>query len=186
MPDLKPLLDALDDRRSEFLAAFESITPDQLAVSPGGEAWSPLQIGEHVMRVEEGLAHVTSRQIEKGAARRDVGEPSERSVAGLIAVLRTPAKLNVPEGVPSVLPTGEIDLATLRQRWLEAGERWRAIVATFPPELAETALAYHDVAGAMTASQTLRMLEAHVEHHMHQLARTVQALNPDATRPPSL
>lgn len=176
MSDLKPLLDALDDRRTEFLAALESITPDQLNRSPGGKAWTPLQIGEHLMRVEQGLAHVARRQIEKGDARRDVGEPSERSVEGLIEALRTPAKFKVPAGVPSIVPTGGIDLETLRQAWLETGERWRTIVETLPPDLARTPLVHHAVAGAMTTAQTLRMLEAHIEHHTHQLARTAQAL----------
>lgn len=179
MPDPDSLLSALDSRRAEFLAALESIPPHHLAASPGGAKWSPLQIGEHLFKTESGLAYVMGRQIEKGDARRDVGEVSERSVEGLIRAMRTPAQFKVPAGVPSILPADDETptLAQLRDDWLQTGERWHALAETLPPDLAETGLVTHAVAGAMTFGQTLRFLESHIEHHLHQLGRTVRVLS---------
>ncbi len=175
---LAPLLAALDDRRAEFLAALASLTPDHLGRSPGSEAWSPLQIGDHLLKVESGLAYVMGRQIEKGDARRDVGQPSERSVEGLIRAMRTPAQFKVPDGVPSIVPSDDaLDLATLREDWLRTGERWHELAETFPPDLAAAGLVTHAVAGALTFEQTLRFLESHIEHHLHHLGRTVRVLN---------
>jgi hypothetical protein len=175
---LAPLLAALDNRRSEFLAGLASVPPEQRDRPPAAQAWSPLEIGEHLFRVEAGLARITTRQIDKGADRRRVGEPSEKSVEGLIQALRTPAKMKMPAEVEKgIAPTGEITYAELRERWHAAGEEWHAIAESLPPELEDEALVLHNVAGPLTTAQTLRFLEAHIEHHLHQLARTVRALN---------
>jgi hypothetical protein len=177
MPDLASLLAALDARRAEFLAGLDSVPPAQRDRAPSQSAWSPLQIGEHLLLSERGFAHVTARQIEKGDDRRRFGEPSERSVEGLLQAMRTPAKFKVPKGIEAVTPKGDVPYDTLRQDWQATAERWHEIIATFPPELEREALVMHPVAGPITTAQTLRFLEAHIEHHLHQLARTVRALN---------
>ncbi len=177
MPDLPTSLDALDARRAEFLAGLDSIPPEQLSQAPSSKAWSPLQIGEHLLATERGLAHVTGRQIEKGEDRRRFGDPSERSVEGLLQAMRTPAKFKVPAGTGLPDPTGETTLPELRQAWAETAERWRSVAGTLPPGLADEGLVMHPVAGPMTVAQTVRFLESHIEHHQHQLARTVRALS---------
>lgn len=176
MPDLLPLVTALDTRRSEFLAALDTIPPEHLSQAPASKAWSPLDIGEHLVIVERGLGRAAVRQIEKGEERKRFGEPSAKSVEGLVRAMQTPAKFKVPEGV-GVEPTGEMNLSDLRQAWLEAGDQWRKAADMLPPELEDEGLVMHAVAGPMTVAQTLRFLDAHIEHHLHQLVRTVRALN---------
>ncbi len=177
MSDLPRLLAALDNRRAEFLAGLDSVPAEQRGQAPTQAAWSPLQIGEHLLISERGLAHITARQIEKGDDRRRFGEPSERSVEGLIRAMRTPAQFKIPEGIDAITPTGSVPYDVLRRDWQATAERWHAIVATFPPELEREALVTHPVSGPITTAQTLRFLEAHIEHHLHQLGRTVRALN---------
>ena len=178
MSDYATLLAALDARRTEFLDALDSVPERLQTTSPGGSKWSPVQIADHLVRVERGLAYAMGRQIEKGDARRDVGEPSERSVEGLIRAMRTPAQFKIPDGVPSIVPATEEapSLDALRAEWHEAGTRWHALADEVPADLAETGLVHHAVAGALTFGQTLRFLESHIEHHLHQLGRTVRAL----------
>lgn len=173
---LDSLLTALDNRRAEFLEGLGSVPSAQRDRAPSTHAWTPLQIGEHLYLVEHGLARIMARQIEKGEDRRRVGEPSEKSVEGLIRALRTPAKMKVPENV-GVDPTGEMPMEALQTQWHATGARWHEIVDTLPPELADEALVIHAVGGPLTVAQTLRFLEAHIEHHLFQLARTVRALN---------
>jgi hypothetical protein len=177
MPELPRLLAALDNRRAEFLAGLESVPPEQRDRAPSQSAWSPLQIGEHLLISERGFARITARQLEKGDDRRRFGEPSERSVEGLLQAMRTPARFKIPEGVEAITPTGDVPYEVLRRDWLATGERWHEIVAAFPPELETEALVMHPVGGPLTTAQTLRFLEAHIEHHLHQLGRTVRALN---------
>ncbi|MEM1041314.1 MAG: DinB family protein [Bacteroidota bacterium] len=176
MPDLAAFLDPLDARRAEFLAGLDSIPPEQLGQAPTSKAWSPLGIGEHLLIVERGLGHVAGRQIEKGEGRKRFGEPSAKSVDGLVRAMRTPSKFKVPDGV-GIEPTGEVSLGELRQAWGEAGAQWHRVAETLPPDLADEGLVMHAVAGPMTIAQTLRFLEAHIEHHQHQLVRTVRALS---------
>lgn len=170
------LLTALDNRRAEFIEGLDSVPPAQRDRAPSTHAWSPLQIGEHLYLVEHGLARIMARQIEKGEDRRQIGEPSEKSVEGLIRALRTPAKMKVPENV-GVDPTGDLPMDDLEAQWRDVGAQWHEIADTLPPALTDEGLVMHAVGGPLTFSQTLRFLEAHIEHHLFQLARTVRALN---------
>lgn len=172
----RPHLAALDDRRSEFLDGLDSVPTAQRDRSPTPHTWSPLQIGEHLYLVDHGFARFMARQIKKGDARRRFGEPSAKSVEGLIQAMRTPAQLKVPENT-GVNPSGGMSTDELRTQWLAVGKRWHEIAAAVPSEWAEEALAMHPVGGPLTFSQTLRFLEAHIEHHLFQLARTVRTLN---------
>lgn len=174
---LDALLAALDNRRAEFLAGLDSIPPEQRSMSPNPTAWSPLQIGEHLLASERGYAHITARQIEKGDGRRRFDPPSDVSVEGLIRAMRTPAQFTVPSGISTILPTGDVSYDELRRDWPATGKRWREIAAALPPELEHEALVTHPVGGSLTVAHTLRFLESHIEHHLHQLARTVRALN---------
>ncbi len=176
MPDPAPHLAALDARRAGFLAALADIPEAQRRQPPAMGAWSPLQIGEHLLLTEEMMAHFMDRQIQAGDARRDVGKASEKSVEGLLAWLRTPAKTRMPADARGIDPQGELGFDALRERWAAVGERWHGIAETLPPELAGVALLRHPVGGPMQLDHTLRFLEAHAEHHEHQLARTVAAL----------
>jgi len=177
---LSPLLSALDHRRSEFLDGLDSVPAAQRDRSPTSRTWSPLQIGEHLYLVDDGFARFMTRQIEKGDARRRFEEPSAKSVEGLIQAMRTPAQLKVPENT-GVDPAGEMSTDELRSQWLAVGARWHDIAAALPSEWAEEALAMHPIGGPLTFSQTLRFLEAHIEHHLFQLARTVRVLSTRST-----
>ncbi len=177
MPALAPHLAALDARRAEFLAGLDSLPPEQQRQRPTASAWSPVEIGEHLLIVERGLARVAGRQIEKGEGRRRFDAPSAKSVEGLVAAMRTPAKFQVPAGAGSIDPTGELSLDELRQAWGASGAQWHRVAETLPPGLEDEGLVLHPIAGPMTIANTLRFLEAHIEHHLHQLARTVRALN---------
>jgi hypothetical protein len=171
------LLSALDARRAEFLAGLDSVPPEQRERAPSTRAWSPLGIGEHSLIVESGLARIMARQIEKWDDRRRFDAPSDLSVEGLLRALRTPAKMKIPKTLTAIEPTGDVPMDELHRRWLAAGERWHDLAASLPPSLADEALVMHAVGGPLTFAQTLRFLEAHIDHHLHQLARTVRALN---------
>jgi hypothetical protein len=176
--DLPALLRALDARRAAFLGALAALPPEVIDRAPAQESWSPLQIGEHLLRTEEQMLGAAERQTHAGSDRRVLGEADDAAVEGLIQALRSPARFRVPDGARGIHPEGDLSLQDLRDRWGAVAERWRRLVAVFPPDLLNVALLRHPLAGPLCMGHTLRFLEAHVAHHVHQLNRTVQALEP--------
>jgi hypothetical protein len=174
-PDLPALVAALDARRAAFLEALAALPAEVLERAPAPEAWSPLCIGEHLLRTEEQMLGAAERQTHAGSDRRVLGEADDAAVEGLIHALRSPARFRVPDGSRSIHPEGDLSLQDLRTRWGAVAERWRRLVAVFPPDLLNVALLRHPLAGPLCMRHALRFLEVHIVHHEHQLARTVRA-----------
>jgi uncharacterized damage-inducible protein DinB len=167
-------LGALDCERAAFLEALARLDPGRRTARPAPDAWSPLDVAEHVFRVEHATLRGLEKQLAAGDARRDVGPHARAGVLLLLAAMRSPKKLKVPEGARGVAPEG-MDYEALREAWDALGPRWEAAVASFPATLAGTPLLRHPIAGALTLDDALRFLVAHASRHRRQLARAARA-----------
>jgi hypothetical protein len=171
-------LEALHRERAAFLEALDRVAPEQRAARPRPEAWSPLDVGEHVYRVEHAALRGLEKQLAAGEARKDVGPYTRAGVILLLAAMRSPKKLKVPEAARGITPEG-MDHEALRAAWTGLAARWDAAVASFPPALAGTPLLRHPIAGALTLDDAFRFLVAHTSRHRRQLGRLARA----ASRP---
>jgi hypothetical protein len=161
--------------RATFIAALEAVNPDLLSRQPAPEAWSPLQIAEHVVLVEEQMVGFATRQAAAGPQRREVGGPDDAMRNRVLHAIRSGTRLRIPDGV-RVHPRSDPRLDDVATRWRASGEQMRALVETFPPDLESTALLVHPAAGPLTLEQSLVFIDEHARHHLHQLARTVDVL----------
>lgn len=166
-------LAALDRERAAFLDALDRLAPEARTASPSPGAWSPLEIGEHTFRAERAMLRGLEKQLEAGDARVDMGRYNPAGIVLLLAAMRAPKKLRIPEGARGVAPEG-MDYEALREAWGGLGARWSVAVASFPAALEKTALLRHPVTGALTLGEALRFLTAHASRHRRQLARAAR------------
>ena len=164
-------LSTLDRDRAAFLAAYDAFTPEQRAFRPADGGWTADDVAEHMARVETGLLAVLAKQVDAGAARRDVGTPSPAGQDRMMAYMRSEMRLPMPEALaPHVGPTGTD--GTESRSAIAAGQvRWRSLEDRLAPEDAEAGLYRHPSAGAFTFAQTADFHAAHLDHHTRQLAR---------------
>lgn len=181
MPSSSDLLQSLTASRDAFQAALANVEPRQLSQRPQPDAWSPLLIAEHVVVVEEQMITFAARQAAAGEQRKEIGEPDEARIAGVLQAVASDMRIKVPESV-AVHPAGGLSSEDLVMRWTTSRERMEALVESFPDELRGVALLKHPMAGPMTLEHTLLFLDAHVRHHIHQLKRAADALS---SSPPS-
>ena len=73
-------LGALARERAALLGALEGMDASARTAPPAPAAWSPVEIGEHVYRVEAAMLGGIERQLAAGNARKDVGKPSRAAV----------------------------------------------------------------------------------------------------------
>ncbi|HLT47440.1 MAG TPA: DinB family protein [Rubricoccaceae bacterium] len=166
-------LAALHNERDAFLDALARLAPAERTATPAPGKWSPVEIAEHVYRVEAVTLRGLERQLAAGDARRDVGPHSRAGVVLLLAAMRSPKQLEMPGGARGIAPEG-MGYEAVRAAWAELPARWDAAVASFPPALERTPLLRHPVAGALTLDDALRFLAAHTSRHRRQLARAAR------------
>ena len=147
------------------------MTDAQRTFRPEPDAWSPLMVLDHLVRVEGGVLWGLGRQLSAGDRRRDVGTPTDAGMQRLRDALTSGERRRVPETASRVIPTGEATLADLRAEWDGYDARWRETLGAVPDSLRETGLLLHPIAGAMTAEGGAEFVAGHIEHHTRQLDR---------------
>lgn len=148
--------------RRAFMALVESLSAEQLRMRAREDAWSVLEIAEHVVIAERvvlcDLADITTlpEKPHRSGFRRAI-------VLGVLT-------LGIPVEVPSraMRPGGARDVDALRVLWDEA-EAWLLEFARHE-ELRRRAVFEHPIAGALTLSEAVRLDLAHIRRHRRQIA----------------
>jgi len=178
---LRAHLDALARAHRTFLDAVDALPADVRERRPSPEAWSPVEILEHLVRTEDATLRAVEHQIAAGDARKDLGPTSRLKTAALLLRLASPMPLRVPERARGIHPERDTPFEALRERFTAFDARWQAVAETLPDALAGVGLMKHPVIGALTAADAARFMTAHVVRHRGQVARAVRA----ADRAPS-
>lgn len=177
MPDPLPaLLDALRRERTDFLDALAALDEGTRTARPAHDAWSPVEIGEHIYRAEAAMLRGVEKQLAAGEARKDVGPYRRGALLLLLAAMRAPIRLTVPEAARGIVPEG-IPYDALREAWAGLDARWSAAGSAVAPDLGSTPLIRHPLAGALTFADAVRFLAAHAARHRRQLDRAVRSFS---------
>ena len=172
---LSGLIDRLNGERGAFVEALDALPPEVRTSKPSPEAWSPVEIGEHVYRSEGAVLRGLERQLDPKGERRDLGKASRAKFLALIVALRSPKKFKVPKSASAAAPTG-MAYDEIREDWLSFPTRWEAILRSIPKDLLDVGLIRHPISGPMTLSQCLQFLAVHTVRHFKQLKRAVKEI----------
>lgn len=175
MLDFGPALDDLDRARDAFIGRVDGLSERQRAYHTDGDAWSPVEIAEHLWRVEAGLLRGLEKQVQAGDDRRDLGPRRPGGLDALAEQMRAGRRMRMPERVaPYIAPQGA-SWSDVRAGWRETGAAWRRVAAAVPEALADVGVLMHAVTGPLTPVEGVRFAALHIEHHDRQLDRTLAA-----------
>jgi hypothetical protein len=170
----------LNHQTRQVMAELQTWSPERLRFRPSGEAWSALDVLEH-LRLTEAAVVATMQHNLPDKNRATIQD----YVLGarILGVMFLPARVKVPGAVKSILPTTkERDLSALRQAW----EFDRTKLASFLESLSvvdqQKGVFRHPFGGWATANGALLFLRSHLHHHRYQLARLRRASKDLATR----
>jgi len=170
IPQAAELLENLASRKARFVTALEGFSPEQLDFRAEPEAWTPVQVGHHVVLAEQR----TADSIKKHRGMRS-GQRSWRYRVGnamLWLVLKTGLRVKNP--VPEAAPDDDIDLARLLEAWDKARDDLEAVLNETKERGLQYAAFNHPIAGPFNVEQALHFLVAHLDHHLRQLDRIQQ------------
>jgi uncharacterized damage-inducible protein DinB len=162
MPGRK--LDRMERRRRDLIAQAQALSAEQLTHHPEQGSWSVLEVVEHLVRVEEGIASRTG----KPRAPRTWPEAARATGAlGLVSVCFVLGR-RFKAPVATILPQGGATLTDLGLRWDAArGALRKALEAADP----RRPIFRHPVIGLLTPAQTVTFIERHIAHHGRQIGR---------------
>ena len=172
---LSGLVDRLNDQRGAFVEALDALPPKLRTLKPSPEAWSPVEIAEHVYNSERAVLRGLERQLDPAGERRELGRPSRAKFAALMVALRSPKKFKVPEGASAAAPGG-MTYDEIRDGWFGFPAQWEAILGLIPEDLLDVGLIRHPISGSMTLSQSAQFLAVHTARHLKQLERAAKVL----------
>jgi uncharacterized damage-inducible protein DinB len=163
------LLARIERRRQEMVAEADRLTAEQLTFRPAPNAWSTLDVIEHLVKVEEAIAaRVRPRQ-----PRRLVETARAKAALCIMRVLFVArGRIKVP--VQAILPLGGVTLNDLASRWQAAQAALRERLESFGPQDWSRPMMRHPLIGLLTPSEGLAFIHAHMGHHRRQIQRAVR------------
>lgn len=167
IPRAAELLAELETRKRSFVDTLNGLSPEQLAYRSEPQAWTPVQVGHHIVLAEQR----TADSIKKHRGMRS-GKRSLRHRAGSVLLwLVFKTGLRVKNPVPEAAPDDEIDLARLLELWSKARGDLESVLAETKERGLEYAAFRHPIAGPWNVEEALVFLVAHLDHHLRQLDR---------------
>jgi uncharacterized damage-inducible protein DinB len=153
-----------------MVAEADRLTAEQLTFRPAPNVWSTLDVLEHLVKVEEGIAS----RVRPREPRKPMEAVRTKAALGLMRVafgLRR--RLRVP--VQAVLPLGGVTLSDLVSRWEAAQAALRERLESFGPRDWSRPMMRHPLIGLLTPSEGLTFIHWHMGHHRRQIARIRRA-----------
>ncbi len=159
----------LEQQRTGLLRDIERWPRKWLSYKPSPAEWSALEVLEHLRKTELAVMQSCERNL-KLRTRKVM--PSERAKAfALLAMMRLPIKLEVPEPVSFVRPDPVTSLEEVLDSWTAGALQLRAFVGTLKMADCDVGLVSHPAAGWMNLRAALTFLLVHLRHHQFQLHR---------------
>jgi hypothetical protein len=174
--DFARRLEGLEASRARALSLLAPHDVVALNLSPAPGRWSALQVLHHVVESEAATLGYVRKKMQAGASLPPAGLGSRLRRAAVQLGLALPLRFRAP-AVAAVVPD-LIEPALLRARWDEVRAGWRELLAAFPADLEGRLVFRHPFAGRMGLSDTLAVLQAHLDHHVPQVERALSSRTP--------
>jgi hypothetical protein len=142
---------------------------EQLRLAPDPQAWSPLQVVEHLILTE----HVVLDMM-----RAHRGSPHPITIAGqlrsafVVAAMLLPTRVRVPDAARAVIPGDTpCTLTELVERWAFGRREFGGFLSSLSDTEAGQGLSKHPYGGWTSAHGALLFLRSHLYHHRRQIRR---------------
>lgn len=163
------------------MQSYRELSAAELAFRPAPDAWSLLQVADHLVRAEASTLEAVRRRVDRLAERGRPDLLSRLRSRLLFAFLRWPVRVRMPGAVAEVVRPGEgLELGGMESRWKEVREGWRELLDELPAAATSAVFLRHPVGGAMDAAATLDFFAVHHDHHLAQVERLLA--HPDLRR----
>ena len=170
IPQVAEVYDRLAEQKEQFLGSLRALTAEQLSFRVKSGAWTVVQVGHHVVLVEQRTADA----IKKHRGMRSGKRRLHHRLGNLLlwSVFRTGLRVKNP--VPEAAPDADVDLGQLLEAWEQARTDLEEVLSEVKERGLQYAAFKHPVGGPFTVEQALDFLVQHLDHHLRQIERIQQ------------
>jgi hypothetical protein len=166
-----------------LFAELQSWPPESLCFRPTAEAWSALDLMEHLRLAEAAVLTTMQHNLE---ARNRITILDRFRSAFILGIMLLPTRVKVPGQVTEILPpAAQKDFEAIRKEWAEDRKRLAAFVESLSTTDHKRGIFRHPVGGWTTPNGALLFLRSHLRHHRYQVARLWKAVGRPLQTPPS-
>ena len=165
LPEYSTLNQSLEKQKDELLTYLEALSEEDRNRNATTAEWSPLQVMEHIVVVEEWMAGpnqalppANGKVLFKGHLFIILGGGLMRSG------LRMPT-------IPMAEPGQVLDFTAIKLRWHTARTLLASKLEAVTQETQPLPIALHPMAGPLNAKQVLGLLDVHLAYHLRHLPR---------------
>ena len=149
----------------------DELSSEQLTYRPAPDAWSVLDVVEHLVKVEEAIAY----HAKPRSPRTRLETMQTRAKLGLMRLLFAVGyRIKVP--IQGILPLGGATLTDLASRWESAQALLAERLEQLGPDDLSRPIMRHPIIGRLTPPETIWFIYWHEGHHGRQIARIRRAV----------
>lgn len=168
-PQLLAPFDAFERRKSNFLSELAGLDEAQLHFRPAPEAWSLLDVADHLSRTEAAVAKALAEGIPADRAKRKLKHVLKLRL--VLIALSLPVRVPVPPNSQNIRPGSDLTLDGVRESWGAHRRSLAEQLASYGDADMQRMVVRHPIAGPVAPRHTIAFLNAHFDHHRYQVAR---------------
>lgn len=167
----------LDRELNRLLDDLKKYSFSQLAARPAPDAWSVLQIMQHLMIAEAKSIGYVKKKSSYPEGLKKAGSASWFRKVVLKMFLGLPFKFKAPPVVNEDHFRENVSLEQLAQEWRASRGELAHLLENLKPEWADKEIFKHALAGKMTIEGMLIFFADHFHRHRKQIDRTLEKVS---------
>ncbi len=167
----------LDQKLILLLRDLQHYSDAKLNEQPNENAWSVLQIMQHLMKAEEGGILYIKKKLSFNPELEKAGVLSNMRAMALNMSMSSPIKIKAPEGVSGEALLTNLTFWDVAKQWKQQRQEMKAYLESLPSELYGMDVYKHPLTGKMTLSNMLSFFNKHVDRHTSQIRRTLKKID---------
>lgn len=160
-----------------LLKDLSGYSEEQLMQSPTPEAWSVIQVMQHLIAAEEGSMAYVKKKSSYPDNFKKANWLNGLRILALKFFLNAPFKFKAPEVVNESKFDPEVDFEDLVEKWREVRHKMMDFLDNVPDEYLDILLYRHAFAGRLTLEGMLVFFHGHFARHRKQIDRTLKAVS---------
>jgi len=173
----KAQLKSLDQKLVTLLHDLKNYSDTKLNERPNENAWSVLQIMQHLMKAESGAVAYVQKKLSFNPTLEKAGVMSSLRGTMLNIILSSPIKVKAPAQVSGENLLTDLTFWDVAKQWKLQRKELETYLKSLPADLYSKDVYKHPMTGKMTLASMLSFFNTHVDRHTRQIRKTLKKID---------
>lgn len=173
--DIKLQWNSLENKRVALMTSLSKYDNDVLNKKPNQEAWSTVQVMQHLMNAEMQSLNYMKKKLSHSIKVPKAGIKSRLRRFALRVAFALPFKYKAPPQLEVFPDYSNFD--ALKIQWASQRLELQDFIEILPDNVFHSEIWKHQIMGKMTISQMIDFFESHFDRHQKQIEKTMKIVH---------